>query len=128
MASKKTTDDAVNAATVEERKILLHTFHLFPTFYFDIRQGDTNAYAEPPHANEDADGTIVFGVDLIRREITRSGGTARNFSVPAIMGTNSATCFSTSTAQRLSARPSNCRQTFWQGGIWVIVAAVMATN
>jgi len=83
---EKTSTDIINVATIEERRLLLRAFHLFPSFYFKLGPDDTNAYAVPGPPGEDNDGTVVFGVSLIQRELTRSGGTARNFSIPAIMG------------------------------------------
>lgn len=66
---KQTPDPSVNHATIEELRILLHVFHLFPTFYFIVGQGDSNAYAIRKSEGEETDGTVAFGYSLIRDEV-----------------------------------------------------------
>ena len=82
---KRSPDEPTNQAIYEERRILLHTFHLFPTFFYIRGDGDSNAYATKEVFDDNVDGTVAFGVSLIRSEIRASGGLQNTLSIPAIM-------------------------------------------
>jgi hypothetical protein len=83
---KKTPNDSVNNSMVEERRLLLHAFNLFPAFFFIAGRGSTNAYATREIIEDKADGTVAFGVALIQSEVQAGGGKENTVSIPAIMG------------------------------------------
>lgn len=80
----KSGDQVADHAMYVERKSLLQEFHLFPAFYFMTGKGSTNACAFPDKTDPDR-GTVTFGEELLRREVSAAGGPEYASSVPAIM-------------------------------------------
>lgn len=82
---RESPDAQTNEAIFEERRVLLHTFHLFPSFYYIVGDGDSNAYATREIFNGKEDGTIALGLALIQAEIRSNGGRENALSIPAII-------------------------------------------
>jgi hypothetical protein len=84
--STSSDDPRANQAMLIERKLLLHYFLVNPTFFFITgKNGSSNAYATREVIGSNPDGTVAFGVSLMKSEVAESGGPNMAISIPAIM-------------------------------------------